>query len=192
MSLLILGLVIFLGTHSINLVAPDWRQAAIERLGKNTWKIAFSLLSLIGLLLIIHGYGQARTEPLWLWHSPVWTRHLAALLTLPAMILLVATYVPGNRIRAKLGHPMLLGVKLWAFAHLIANGSLADVLLFGGFLLWSIAGFAILRRRDRLAGASRAPGATGRDIITVIIGLVLWAAIAFYLHRALIGVAPLG
>lgn len=192
MAILILGLVIFLGAHSIGLFAHGWRDHMVNRLGEPTWKIAFSVVSLIGLVLIIWGYGAARVEPIWLWHPPVWTRHLAALLTLPAFILLAATYIPGNRIKAKAGHPMVLGVKIWAFAHLLANGTLADLLLFGAFLVWAIASFAIMRRRDRLAGVDRRPGSLGRDGIALVAGLVGWGLFAFYLHRVLIGVAPMG
>lgn len=192
MEILILGLVIFLGTHSIGLFAHGWRDQMVNRLGAPTWKIAFSVVSLIGFVLIIWGYGAARGEPIWLWHPPVWTRHLAALLTLPAFILLAATYTPGSRIKAKVGHPMVLGVKVWAFAHLLANGTLADVLLFGAFLVWAIASFAIMRRRDRQTGVDRGPGSLARDGITLVVGLVGWALFAFYLHRVLIGVSPMG
>lgn len=192
MEILILGLVIFLGTHSIGLFAHVWRDHMVSRLGEPTWKVAYSVVSLIGFVLIIWGYGLARSEPIWLWHPPVWTRHLAALLTIPAFVLLAATYVPGNRIKAKVGHPMVLGVKVWAFAHLLANGTLADILLFGAFLAWAIAAFAILRRRDRLTGTKRAEGTLGRDGITLAVGLFVWALFAFYLHLLLIGVAPMG
>ncbi|WP_347332252.1 NnrU family protein [Marinimicrobium locisalis] len=192
MEILILGLVIFLGSHSTGLFAPDWRDRMVTRLGAPTWKVAYAAVSLVGFVLIIWGYGLARGEPIWLWHPPVWTRHLAALLTLPAFILLVATYVPGSRIKAKVGHPMVLGTKIWAFAHLLANGTVADVLLFGAFLVWAIAAFAIMRRRDRLAGVTRDPGSLGRDGITLVVGLVAWVVFALYLHQVLIGVAPMG
>ena len=151
MLLLILGLILFLGVHSTRLFAPEWRAKHIAAKGLMTWKGLYALVSIIGFVLIIYGYGQARLDPTWLWISPVWTRHLAALLTIPAFILLVATYIPGSCIKAKVGHPMLLGVKFWALAHLIANGSLADLLLFGGFLAWAVALFVVSRKRDRLA-----------------------------------------
>ena len=126
------------------------------------------------------------------WISPVWTRHLAALLTIPAFILIVATYIPGSCIKARVGHPMLLGVKFWALAHLIANGSLADLLLFGGFLAWATALFVVSRKRDRAAGVSYGKGKPVMDAVVVVVGLVAWAAFAFYLHGAWIGVKPMG
>ena len=131
-------------------------------------------------------------SPTWLWISPVWTRHLAALLTIPAFILIVATYIPGSCIKARVGHPMLLGVKFWALAHLIANGSLADLLLFGGFLAWATALFVVSRKRDRAAGVSYGKGKPVMDAVVVVVGLVAWAAFAFYLHGAWIGVKPMG
>ncbi len=137
MLLLILGLILFLGMHSARLFAADKRASFIAAKGPLAWKGLYALVSIVGFVLIIYGYGQARMSPTWLWISPVWTRHLAALLTIPAFILIVATYVPGSCIKARVGHPMLLGVKFWALAHLIANGSLADLLLFGGFLAWA-------------------------------------------------------
>jgi uncharacterized membrane protein len=127
-----------------------------------------------------------------LWSPPVWTRHVAALLTLPAFVLLAAAYVPGTRIKAAVGHPMVLGTKVWAFAHLISNGRLADVLLFGGFLAWSIVLYAASRRRDRRTSVRRVAGSASRDAIAVVAGLVAWAAFAFWLHGMLIGVRPFG
>ena len=126
------------------------------------------------------------------WNPPLWTYHLSALLTVPSFILLTAAYVPGNRIRfAALGHPMVVGVKLWAFAHLVSNGRLADVLLFGSFLAWALLDFRSARRRG--AGAAAAPRATvGRDVATVVIGLAAWAVFALTLHGPLIGVRPFG
>lgn len=192
MLALILGLLIFLGVHSTRLFAADWRTAQVERRGLRAWKGLYSVVVLVGLLLIIWGYGQARLAPTWLWVSPVWTRHLAALLTIPAFILLAATYVPGTHIKARVGHPMLLGVKFWALAHLIANGTLADLLLFGGFLAWAVALYVVLRRRDRLAGVSYPAAGVSRDGIAIVIGLVAWVVFALWLHGPLIGVHPFG
>jgi len=192
MLLLILGLIVFLGVHSTRLFAPQWRARQIAAKGLKAWKGLYALASIVGFVLIIYGYGQARLDPTWLWVSPVWTRHLAALLTLPAFILLAATYIPGSSLKARIGHPMLLGVKFWALAHLIANGSLADLLLFGGFLAWATALFVISRKRDRLAGVSYGKGKPAMDAVVVIVGLVAWAAFAMYLHGVLIGVKPLG
>lgn len=190
MSILVAGLLIFLGTHSIRIFAPAWRDARIAELGASAWKAGYSVASLLGFGLLIWGYALARSEPLALWAPPLWTRHLAALLTLPAFVLLAAAYVPGTHIKALLGHPMVLGVKLWAFSHLIANGTLADVLLFGGFLLWAIVDYASLRRRDRAGGISYAATAWSRDAIVLIAGTVAWAVFARFLHGPLIGVQP--
>ena len=190
MSMLIVGLVIFLGMHSIRIVADDSRTRLIANLGENKWKALYSALSIVAFGLIVLGYGQARLDPTVLWQPPIWTRHVAALLTLPAFILLVAAYVPKNAIKAKLGHPMLLGTKLWAAAHLLANGALADVLLFGGFLLWAILCFRAAKKRDRAAGSRDVSAGAVPTITAVVIGVVAWAAFAFYLHAALIGVKP--
>ena len=192
MLALILGLLIFLGVHSMRLYANDWRARQVERLGLLTWKGLYAAVSLLGLVLIIWGYGQARQVPEVLWGVPIWTRHLAALFTLPAFILLTAAYVPGTHIRARVGHPMLLGVKFWALAHLIANGSLADLLLFGGFLTWAVVLFVVLRRRDRLAGLSYPAQGVSRDLIAIVLGLVGFVVFAMVLHWPLIGVRPFG
>ena len=192
MLLLILGLILFLGMHSARLFAANKRASFIAAKGPLAWKGMYALVSIVGFVLIIYGYGQARMSPTWLWISPVWTRHLAALLTIPAFILIVATYIPGSCIKARVGHPMLLGVKFWALAHLIANGSLSDLLLFGGFLAWATALFVVSRKRDRAAGVSYGKGKPVMDAVVVVVGLVAWAAFAFYLHGAWIGVKPMG
>jgi uncharacterized membrane protein len=188
---LVLGLLLFLGTHSVRIVAEDWRARQIARLGEGPWKGLFSLLSALGLVLIVWGYGETRAEAVSLWDPPVWTRHLAALLTLPAFVLIAAAYVPGTRMKAAIGHPMLAGVKLWALAHLAANGRPGDIVLFGAFLAWAALDFRSARRRDRRAGRRypAAPG-IGRDLLAVAAGTAAWAAFAFYLHGWLIGVRP--
>jgi uncharacterized membrane protein len=192
MTLLVLGLIVFLGTHSTRIFADGWRSTMLARLGENGWKGTCSVISLIGLALIVVGYGAARAEPIVVWNPPVWTRHVAALLTLPAFILLVAAYVPANTIKVAVGHPMVAGVKLWAFSHLLANGTLADMLLFGSLLAWAIADFIASRRRDRMQGVVRTGGTMAGTALTVVAGTGLWAAFAFWLHRVLIGVAPFG
>ena len=192
MTALIVGLIVFLGTHSVRIFADGWRAEQIARIGEKPWKAVYSLVSIAGFVLIVWGYGIARTEPVWLWVPPVWTRHLAALLTVPAFILLMAAYVPGTRIKALVGHPMVVGVKVWAFAHLIANGTLADVLLFGAFLAWAVLDYAAARRRDRAAGLRYSAGPLTRDIAAVLVGVVVWAAFALWLHGWLIGVRPFG
>jgi len=191
MLLLVLGLAIFLGAHSVRIVADGWRTARIARMGPLTWKAAYSIVSLIGFVLIVWGYGAARGATPVLYVPPTWLRHVAALLTIPAFVLLVAAYVPGTRIKRAVGHPMVLGVKLWALAHLLANGTLADVLLFGAFLAWSVASYTAARRRDRATGEVYLIGPVSRDVVAVVVGLIAWAAFAFWLHALLIGVRPL-
>src|SRR6266581_1684913 len=149
MIVLALGLLLFLGTHSVRIHAEAWRAAQLERLGEKRWKGLYSLLSLAGFGLIVWGFGLARSEPILLWAPPTWTRHLAAVLTLPAFILLAAAYVPGTRLKAAVGHPMMLGTQVWALAHLAANGALAHALLFGTFLIWAVAGFVAAPRPCR-------------------------------------------
>lgn len=193
MTLLIAGLVLFLGVHSTRIVADGWRTTTIARVGEKPWKGMYSLLSIAGFVLLVIGYGAARQSPVVLYTPPVWTRHLAAVLTIPAFVLVVAAYVPGNAIkRAVGGHPMVAGVKVWAFAHLLANGTLADVLLFGGFLVWAVLSYTAARRRDRAAGTVHPGGSTTKTLIAVAVGVVAWAVFAFALHRPLIGVAPFG
>ena len=192
MSLLILGLILFLGIHSIRIFADGLRSRQVEKFGLLGWKAIYSIIALLGFVLIIYGYGEARLAPVVVWTPPVWTRHLAALLTIPAFILLVAAYVPGTRIKQKVGQPMVASVKIWAFAHLLANGTLADVLLFGAFLAWAVLDLISANRRDRAAGVVYATGPLSRDISAVVIGLAVWAVFALWLHGPLIGVRPFG
>ena len=192
MSMLIAGLVLFLGVHSSRVFADDARTAFIAAHGEKTWKGIFAVLSIVGFVLVFYGYGEARTAPVVLWTPPAWTRHAAALLTLPAFILLAAAYVPRNAIKARLGHPMLLGTKIWAAAHLLANGNVADVLLFGGFLVWATLCLRAAKARDRAAGTVYPAGGATPTVITVAVGIGAWAAFAFHLHAAWIGVRPFG
>jgi uncharacterized membrane protein len=192
MTWLLLGLFLFLGIHSLRMLAPGLRHALIGQLGGTGWKLLFGLVSLAAFLLLVYGYGQARLDPTILWVPPVWTRHLASLLTLPAFILLVATYVPGNHLKARIGHPMYAGIKLWALAHLIANGGLHDLLLFGSFLIWAVAGFINGRRRDRAEHWRPGPASWLSTIAVVVVGAGLWVLFALYLHARWIGVAPFG
>lgn len=192
MTILILGLLIFLGVHSTRIIADDWRTAQMKRLGEGAWKGLYALLSIAGFGLIIWGFGLARQQSPVLWLPPVGMRHVAALLTLIAFVMLVAAYVPRNAIKSSLHHPMLLAVKVWAFAHLLANGKLADLVLFGAFLGWAVVCFIAARRRDRAAGTQYPPGSPGGTAVTVIVGAAAWAVFAFWLHGALIGVRPFG
>ncbi len=192
MTLLLVGLVVFLGVHSLRIYADSWRTRQVARIGEQRWKSIYSVVSLAGFALLVWGYGVARGTPVVLWTPPLWTRHLASVLTLPAFVLLAAAYVPGNRIKAAVGHPMIAGVKVWAFSHLLANGNLADVVLFGAFLAWAIADFIAARRRDRAAGNAPPAGTAGPTLVTVVAGLVAWGVFAFLLHGPLIGVRPFG
>ncbi|MDQ6916687.1 MAG: NnrU family protein [Pseudomonadota bacterium] len=192
MIYLILGLVIFLGVHSVRIVADDWRSARVARLGEGPWKGLYALASLAGFALIVWGYGQARVDSVVLWSPPGWTRQLLPPLTLLAFVLVVAAYVPDTHLKAWLGSPMVLGVKLWAFAHLIANGTLAGTVLFGSFLVWAVVDFASSRRRDRAAQVKYPAGSLARDALAVVVGIAAWAAFAFWLHEWLIGVRPFG
>jgi uncharacterized membrane protein len=192
MAILILGLVLFLGTHSTRIFAEDWRRATIARIGEKPWKGIFSLVSIATFVVLVWGYALARRQPVVVWMPPRGMAHVAALLTLVAFVLFAAAYVPGNQIKAKLHHPMILGVKTWAFAHLLANGTLADIVLFGAFLAWAIFDFIAARRRDRAAGTVYRAGKGSGTAIAVAVGVVTWAVFAFWLHGPLIGVRPLG
>jgi len=190
MGALLLGLVLFLGVHSARVVADEPRARFIARRGEGPWKGLYSLISVLGLVLVVWGYGQARMAPSVLWASPGWTRHLAALLTLVSFVLVTAAYVPRNGIKARLHHPMVLGVKVWALAHLLANNTLADVLLFGSFLVWAVLSFRAARRRDRLAQTVYPPDGMRGTVTAVMIGVLAWAVFAGWAHAVLIGVKP--
>ena len=193
MILLVLGLALFLGVHSARIVAEGPRRRFIEARGENAWKGLYSVVSLAGLVLIGIGYGRASEDPSIVWLPPTWLAHVNWLLTAIAFVLVAAAYVPGNRIRAAVGHPMVLGVKVWAFGHLLVNGALAPMVLFGAFLVWAIADYASARRRDRAAGTERtANGGLVADLATVGIGTLAWGTFAFALHAWLIGVSPFG
>ena len=189
MTLLILGLVIFLGIHSVSIVAPGWRDAQVAQRGERVWKGLYAVASLVGFVLLVYGYGLARQSPVVLYTPPPALRHVALLLLLPVFVLLLAVYLPG-RIKTAARHPMLLATKLWATAHLLANGNLADVLLFGGFLAWAVADRISLKRRPPRA-VPGAPAGPLNDVIAVLGGLAIYALFLFWAHAWLIGVAPL-
>ena len=192
MTYLILGLVVFLGVHSVRIVADGWRTRTLARVGEGTFKGVYSVLSLAGFALMVWGFGVARETPLQLWSPPTGLRHAASLLTLIAFVLLAAAYVPRNAIKARLHHPMVLGVKVWALAHLLSNGNLADVVLFGAFLLWAVLDFRAARQRDRAQNTVYAPATAAGTGIAVVVGTAAWAGFAFWAHVWLIGVAPMG
>ncbi|WP_334119085.1 NnrU family protein [Limnobacter sp.] len=194
MGLLILtaGLVLFLGMHAVRIPNDQRRSGMMARLGKDKYRTLFTVASIVGLVLIVYGYGQARLDPVFVWSPPAAMRHIAALLMLFSMILLAACYVPMNHIKAKLQHPMTLSVKVWALAHLIANGSLADIVLFGSFLVWAVLLFKSARRRAIPMGfAGDGPTKVG-TLMTVVVGVLGWLIFAAWLHVYLIGVSPFG
>jgi uncharacterized membrane protein len=189
MTALVIGLLVFLGIHSIAIVSPSARDAWAARLGERGWKGVYSIVSIIGFVLLIWGYGQARLHPIVLYTPPPELRFVTAVLMLPVFPLLLAPYFPG-RIRATLKHPMLVAVKLWAFAHLLSNGMLADVLLFGGFLAWAVADRISFKRRAQRP-LKTLPASKLNDAIAIVLGLVIYFAFMHYLHLALIGVSPM-
>lgn len=190
MALLILGLVLFLGIHSVSIVAPAWRTRQMARHGEKTWKGIYSLVSLLGFALIVYGYGQARLNPVLVYAPPPGMRHLALLLLLPVFPLFLATYLPGRLQRAA-KHPTLLATKLWAMAHLLANGTAADLLLFGGFLAWAVADRIAVKRRAVPHDVPGAPPRPLNDVIAVVGGLLIYLGMLFWGHTWLIGVSPL-
>lgn len=191
MLLLVLGLVIFLGMHSVRIVAPEFRAAQIAARGMGAWKGIYSLVSLVGLVLVVWGYGQARQDPVVFWVAPSWMSHLVALLMLFSFVFLAASQVPAGRIKAAVKHPMLVAVKIWAFAHLLVNGDLASALLFGAILAWAVIDRISEKRRLRAGETTNpVPGPASRDAIAVAGGVVAYLLFVFYLHEWLIGVPP--
>jgi uncharacterized membrane protein len=190
MSILIAGLVLFLGMHSVRIVADHWRNARVAQLGERNWKLIYTFVSLLGFALIIWGFGQARASTGIVWEPPAWTARATSLLLLPAFVLIVAGNMRGTKMKAALGHPMVLGTGLWAFAHLIGNGRLAGVVLFGSFLVWTIAAYVAARRRDAAAGVVYPTGSVSKDLIAAVIGVAAWAVFGFWLHAPLIGLRP--
>jgi uncharacterized membrane protein len=188
MIYLALGLVLFLGMHSISIVAPAWRDQTAARLG-NAWKGLYSLITIAGLIVIVWGYGIARRNPVMLYAPPAWTHYITAVLMLPVFTLFLAAYFPG-RIKSALKHPMLLSVMLWAVAHLIATGLLANVVLFGGFLAWAVADRISFRWRTPRP-IPTAPSMKLNDGIAIVAGLVVYVVFEHWLHVRLIGVQPL-
>lgn len=190
MDILIAGLVLFLGTHSISIVNEPWRHRMAARMGEWTWKAVYSVIAVAGFVLIVWGYGEARQDPVLLYTTPGWLRHVAFLLLLPVFPLLLAAYLPG-RIQSATRHPMLAAVKFWAFAHLLVNGALADVVLFGAFLVWAVVDRISMKRRQP-APVPGAPPSRANDAIAVIGGLAIYVAFVLWLHGSLIGVPLAG
>jgi uncharacterized membrane protein len=189
MTLLILGLVLFLGIHSTRIVASGFRDRVIAEKGEKFWKVTYTVVALAGLVLIVWGYARARYDAVIVYDPPVGMRHLALLLMLPVFPLFAASHNNGF-IKAKPQHPMLIGTILWGVAHLVANGTLADVVLFGGVLVWAIV--------DLISSFSRGPvtlrgePVLRKDISAVVAGLVIYAVLVLWLHEFLFGVSPIG
>jgi uncharacterized membrane protein len=199
MTQLILGLILFLGAHSVRIWADGWRNQTIEAYGEKAFKGVYALVSILGFYLLVVGYGEARLQTVALWNPPIFTKHISMLLMLLSSILLVATYIPRNHFKMRLGHPMVLSVKVWALSHLLANGNLADLLLFGSFLIWAVLNFRSARARDRaqvqnpdaMEDVPLKPNLFA-TLIALFGGMALWALITFVLHVKLVGVAPMG
>ena len=190
MGMLILGLVLFLGVHSTRIVAEGWRSTMMRRLGAGTWKGLYALVSLVGLGLVVWGFSVAREQPYQLWAPPYFLRHVMWLLTMVAFILLAAAYVPRNAIKARLHHPMVLAVIFWALGHLLVNGNVAHVVLFGSFLVWAALSFRAARAQDRAAMTLYPAGTVSGTITTVLVGALAWAGVAFWAHGLLIDIRP--
>jgi uncharacterized membrane protein len=189
MNKLILGLVVFFGVHAISLLALGWRDRMVERVGLRVWRRYYSIAAAVGLYLLIAGYGAARGEDRVLYVTPAAFRYLAAILMLPAFTLALASVFRG-RISARAKHPLLVATMLWSVAHVLTNGTVANVLLFGSFLVWSVAVRISLDHRPQRPPIAL-PASSTNDVIVVIGGLAAYVLVAFWLHARLLGVAPL-
>ena len=192
MFVMIAGLVLFLGTHSVRVFADDWRAGQIAARGENVWKGIYTVIALAGLVLIVWGYGLAREAPVPVWDPPLWLRHVTLTLNAVAFFLAAQNAGPVGPVTARLGHPMVLAAKVWAIAHLMSNGTLADIILFGSILAWAVADFSAAKRRDRQAGTVRIAGPWRNDLIPGAVGLALWAVFVLGMHEWLIGVSVFG
>jgi uncharacterized membrane protein len=191
MTLLIVGIILFLGVHLIRVIAPGFRTSMIASLGQNGWRIGYSVVSIATLILLIYGFGQAR-DMTPVWSPPFWMSHITILLMLFALICLAASLLPAGRIAVRTKHPMVLSVKIWALAHLLSNGDAAAMLLFAAFLAWGVILRISLKRRERAGEITPRPFVSGRyDLYAVVIGAVAWVLIIGKLHEWIIGVSPL-
>jgi len=191
LALEILGLVIFLGTH-VFVTMRNHRAAVVARIGEWPYRGLFSLVSILGILLIGYGFAAYRVAgPIMLWYPPSWTRHIVVALMWPASICIAAAYIPGN-IKRVLKHPMLVGVKTWAFAHLCANGDLGGIVLFGSVLAWAVYDRITLKHRKDAGAPSIPVGGAKNDIIAIVIGTIIYLALGFAFHPVVIGVPAFG
>lgn len=182
----LLGCLLFFGVHSVSIVAPQWRDRMVARLGLGPWQGLYSLISIAGFVLMLHGYGLARVDSTWLYVPPGWSRHLAYTLMLPVFVLLLAAYLPG-RIGQTVRHPMLLATVLWSAAHLLTNGRVVDVILFAAFGLWALIDMVSLHRRPARP-IRRLPAGKWNDAASLLLGLVLYVVFATVLHGPVTGV----
>ena len=189
MTLLIIGLILFLGVHSVSIVSASWRDEMVARIGKAPWQGLYSLVAIAGFVLIVFGYGLARWDPVVVYIPPIWLRQVALLLMVPVFPLFLAPYFPG-RIQRAAQHPMLVATKLWVVAHLLVNGSLADIMLFGSFLAWAVSVRISMKRREQRP-VPGAPPSKRNDLIAVAGGLAIYAAFVLGAHLWLFGV-PVG
>jgi uncharacterized membrane protein len=190
MFIFVAGLVVFLAMHSISIVAAGWRDAQVNRLGEGPWKGIYSVISIGSFVAMIYGYGHARQFPVMLYVPPASLKHVTFLLMLPVFPLLIAAYLPG-RVRRLVRHPMLWAVILWSASHLLCNGTLNDVLLFGAFLLWAVVDLISVSSRAKVRAVPGAPASAANDAIVIVVGLALYALMLFWAHAHLIGVSPL-
>jgi len=190
-TLLVFGLVIFLGLHSVRIFGESGRDRSIARMGEGAWKGVYSLLSLAGFVMIVWGFGEARASAPLLWAPPIFTRHIALTLMLISLILLASYGLKRSHIAVAVHHPMLWAVVVWSAAHLLANGSAADVVLFGAFLVWSLLDLSSNYARDRRKGVVYPAPNWGATIAAIAVGAVLWVVLLGGLHRYLFGVSPL-
>lgn len=186
MQLFIAGLILFFAVHSISIVNVGWRDAVAERLGTTTWRALYSLVSLAGLVMLIWGYGMVRNEAAILYIPPAWLLYVNYVLMLFVFPLFMASFFPG-RIKTAVKHPAFASVKVWAFAHLLTNGGLADVLLFGCFLAWAVVGRISMKYR-KSRPVPGFPESPANDLLVVVLGLLLYLLFVMMLHEWLLGV----
>lgn len=192
MTMFLAGLVLFLANHMIRVIAPAFRQGMIDRIGLGAWRGLYSVVSLVALVMVAYGFDQARATTGMLWNPPAFLSHITLTLMVIATILFVASLLPAGHIRARAKHPMVLSVKIWALAHLIANGETTSVILFAALLAWAGILFMSYRRREAAGEIVRPVFVSAIwDVASVVIGLAVYAAIVLYLHEWLIGVAPI-
>ncbi|MGK0298591.1 MAG: putative membrane protein [Gammaproteobacteria bacterium] len=185
----IIGVVLFFGIHSVSIFALSYRNRIAEK-KEYVWKGIYSLVSIVGLVLLVRGYGDIRISATVYYVPPIWMRHIASLLILPVFVLLMAPYFP-SRINKVIKHPQLVAIKLWAMAHLLVNGSSADLLLFGAFLIWAVVNRISVKRRP-IREVPHIPESNINFVIVVVVGIGLYMVFAVLLHGPLIGVKPFG